>query len=204
LADDGMLAKVLFYDIVHQSRLPVRISAVDADNCYNRIAHPIASLVFQSLGVPKAVVVLLLLTIQDMKFFLRMGFDDSKVYAGSTDGKKTQGLCQGNGAAPAGWTVTSNIMIQAHKRKRHEVHLLCPITKTPLHLVGTLFVYDADLEHFNMSKSETIEEAHEALQDSIRNCGPILIATGGSLKPVKCFYHLISFLLEGRWLLEVQ
>ncbi len=58
-------------------------------------------------------------------------------------------------------------MIQAHKRKGHGVHLLCPITKTPLHLAGALFVDDTDLEHFNMSKSETIEEAHEALQDSI-------------------------------------
>ncbi len=57
------------------------------------IAHPIAPLVFQSLGVPKVAVVLLLSTIQDMKFSPRMGFGDDKVYAGSTDGKKTQGLC---------------------------------------------------------------------------------------------------------------
>jgi hypothetical protein len=35
LADDGTLAKVLFYDIVRQMRLPAEISAVDADNCYN-------------------------------------------------------------------------------------------------------------------------------------------------------------------------
>ncbi len=90
LADDGILAKVLFYDIVCHSHLPVRISAVDANNCYNRVAHPITSLVFQSLGVPKAAVILLLSTIQAMKFFLRTGFGDSKVHAGSTDGKKTQ------------------------------------------------------------------------------------------------------------------
>ncbi len=163
MADDGMLAKVLFYDIVRQSRLLAGISAVDADNCYDRIAHPIASLVFQSLGVPKAVVVSLLSTMQDMKLFLRTGFGDSKVHAGSTEGKKTQGLCQGKGAAPAGWTVTSITMIQAHKRKGHGVHLLCPITKTPLHVVGTLFVDDTDLKHFIMNKSERIDEAHAAL-----------------------------------------
>ncbi len=39
LVDDGTLAKVLFYDIVRQTRLPAGISAVDADNCYDRICH---------------------------------------------------------------------------------------------------------------------------------------------------------------------
>jgi hypothetical protein len=34
LADDGTLVKVLFYDIVRQTRLPAGISAVDADNCW--------------------------------------------------------------------------------------------------------------------------------------------------------------------------
>ncbi len=166
---------------------------MDADDCYDKIAHPIASLVLQSLGVPKAAVILLLSTIQDMKFFFHMGFGDSKVYASSTDGKKTQGLCQGNGAAPTGWTVTSITMIQANKRKGHGVHLLCPITKTPLHLAGTLFIDDTDLEHLNMNKSETIKEVHEALPDSIHNWGWVLIATGNALKATKCFYHLISF-----------
>jgi hypothetical protein len=126
LADDGTLAKVLFFDIVCQTRRSTGISAVNADNCYDCIVHLIASLVFQALGVPQEAVVSLLSTIQDMQFFLRTGFGDSKAYAGSTDGKKTQGLCQGNGAAPAGWTVTSITMIQAQKRKGHGVHLECP------------------------------------------------------------------------------
>ncbi len=90
---------------------------MDADNCYDRIAHPIASMVFQLLGVPKEAAVSMLSTIQDMKIFLQTGFGDSKAYAGSANGKKTQGLCQGNGAAPAGWGVTSITMIRAHKQK---------------------------------------------------------------------------------------
>ena len=201
LADDGTLAKVLFYDIVRQTRLPAAMGAVDADNCYDRIAHPIASMVFQALGVPKEAVTSMLSTIQDMKFFLRTGFGDSTAYAGSSDGKKTQGLCQGNGAASAGWTVTSITMIQAHKRKGHGVHLHCPITGTPLHLVGTLFVDDTDLEHFDMTKQQTVMEVHEDFQGSLLNWGKLLLATGRALKPAKCFYHLISFAwrADGTW-----
>jgi hypothetical protein len=130
LADDGTLVKVLFFDIVRQTRQSAGISSVDADNCYDRSAHPIASMVFQSLGVPQEAATSLLSTIQDMRFFLRTGFGDSKAYVGSTNGKKTQGMCQGNGAAPAGWTVMSIMMIQVHKRKGHGVLLECPITGT--------------------------------------------------------------------------
>ncbi len=50
-ADDGGLAKTLFYDIVQQSQLPVAIALVDASNCSDQIAHAIASLIFQSFGV---------------------------------------------------------------------------------------------------------------------------------------------------------
>jgi hypothetical protein len=137
LADNGTLAKVLFFDIVCQTRQSAGISSVDANNCYDRIAHPIASMVFQLLGVLQEAATSMLSTIQDMRFFLRTGFGDSKAYAGLTNGKKTQGMCQGNRAVPAGWTVTSITMIEAHKRKGHGVHLEGPITATTLHLVGT-------------------------------------------------------------------
>lgn len=44
-ADDGTLSKVLFYDLLRQSRRPAGVSSVDADNCFDRVAHAIASLV---------------------------------------------------------------------------------------------------------------------------------------------------------------
>jgi hypothetical protein len=50
-ADDGGLTKTLFYNIVHQTRSLVAIASVSTSNCYNRIAHAMASLIFQSFGV---------------------------------------------------------------------------------------------------------------------------------------------------------
>ncbi len=82
------------------------LASVDADNCYDRIAHPIASLVFQAFGVLKPAIESMLTTIQDMKFYLQTGYGDSEDYAGGArpgeiDPIKTQGMCQGNGASPA-------------------------------------------------------------------------------------------------------
>jgi hypothetical protein len=41
----------------------------------------------------------------------------------------------------------------------------------------------------------------EKMQDSVSNWGQLLIATGGSYKPPKCFFHLISFKWAngGKW-----
>jgi hypothetical protein len=129
MADDGTLTKVLAYDIIRQTRRPAGIASVDANNCYDRIAHAIASLVYQSSGVPPAAVESMLTTIQEMKFFLHTGFGDSTDYTSSTVGIKTQGLCQGNGVALAGWAVVSICIVKAHKKKGHGAYFLCPITK---------------------------------------------------------------------------
>ncbi len=57
---------VLFYDIARQMRTPAAIASVDASNCYDRIAHAMASLIFQSFGVESTAVSAMLETIQEM------------------------------------------------------------------------------------------------------------------------------------------
>ena len=46
------VSKVLFFDIAWQLRRPAGLALVDANNCYNRIAHPMVSMIFQAFGVP--------------------------------------------------------------------------------------------------------------------------------------------------------
>jgi hypothetical protein len=97
---------------------------VDADNCYDRIAHPMASMIFQAFGVPTMAVEYMLSTIQQMRFYLRTGYGDSEDYAGGdqveeVDPIRTQGMCQGNRASPAAWLATSIPMIRAHHQKGH-------------------------------------------------------------------------------------
>jgi len=169
------------------------VASVDADNCYDRIAHAIASLVFQAFGIPLSALESMLTTIQEMKFFLRTGFGDSKDFASSTLSIKTQGLCQGNGASPAGWAVVSICIISAHKKKGHGALFICPITKLKSHLAGIIYVDDTDLVHFCMDEDQGKEESFYFLQEANTNWGKLLLASGGVLKPIKCFYHLISF-----------
>ena len=54
------------------------ISSVDAANCYDGIAHAITSLVFHDFGVPEKAIETMLTAIEEMKYFLRTAYGDSK------------------------------------------------------------------------------------------------------------------------------
>ena len=90
--EEGSLSKVLVYDVVQQTWSSASISSIDANDCYDRVAHAVALLVFWSFGVPKAAPGAMLRTIQEMKFFLRTAFGDSKKFAGSTGEQDSRSL----------------------------------------------------------------------------------------------------------------
>jgi hypothetical protein len=192
-ANNGTLTKVLFYDIVRQSIRSAGISSVDADNCFDRVAHAVALLIFQAFGVSEVTCGAMLKTIQEMQFFLRTAFGDSKTVAGMQIKIKTQGLCQGNGAAPAGWAVVSIVILHVHSKQGHRATFRCPISGTSSKLAAILYVDDMDVIHLQLDEDKSVEETHKQLQASVLSWGNLLIATGGSLKPEKCFYHIISF-----------
>ncbi len=82
MADDGTLCKTLFYDITRQARVPAAIALVDTSNCYDKIAHAMASLVFQAFGVPITAVESLLVTIENMIFFSGQDLEIQQVLLG--------------------------------------------------------------------------------------------------------------------------
>jgi hypothetical protein len=117
------------------------LALVDANNCYDWIAHPMASMVFQAFGVPTGPIRPMLTMLQEMRFFLWTGYGDSTGFVGGNKGfsitaVKNQGIGQGNSASPAAWTAVSIPMISAHKRKGHGAHLVMPISNQPCHLGG--------------------------------------------------------------------
>lgn len=64
------LNRQLIADISCQHQALMVVASVDAQNCYDRIAHSITSLVAQCLQVNPHAIVAMLFTIQGMQFFL--------------------------------------------------------------------------------------------------------------------------------------
>ncbi len=112
-----------------------------------------------------------------MKFFLHTGFGNSKLFAGGGISIKTQGLTQGNGASPAGWAVISICILGVHGKKGHGAKFYCSITNLQHHLLAILYVDDTNLLHIGLTKDESVDEVHEAIQNSFSGWGNLHIAT---------------------------
>ena len=79
------------------------------------------------------------------------------------------------------------------EKKGHGAKFTCLITQLKHHLSAILYVDDTDLLHIDLSKDETVDKVHRAIQDTVYSWGNLLIATGGVLQPTKCFYSIILF-----------
>ena len=151
------LCKTPFYDITQQANVPVAIASVDAPNCYYRMAHAMALLIFQAFGVPITAFETTLGAIEIMKFFLQTGFGDLKSFAGGGISIITQGQTQGNRASPAGWAIISICILGAHSKKGHGAKFYCLISNLQHHLLGILYVDDTDLLHSNLTKDKSVD-----------------------------------------------
>ena len=116
--EDAILQQVLVYDIARQLRRPLLVASVDTAQCYDRIAHAVASLTLRAYKVRQSSVASMLTPIQSMEYYLRTGFGESTTYSGGKEDPK-QGSCQGNTAAPPTWQQISSLVINGQQHAGH-------------------------------------------------------------------------------------
>ena len=178
----------------HTHTHPMIVTLADAAYCYDRVNHVIVSLVWLVLtngNVPAIVAALICL--QTMKFFQRTGFGESKTFFGGPfHFPYMMGLGQGNRAAPPSWIQLSAVLVNVFKQLNLGAVIQDPITAEIIHSMGALFVDDTDL----YTGRENILDPGELwgqAQLELENWSCLLNATGGALKPEKCFWYLLDY-----------
>ena len=76
-----LLKQVLGYAISWQLRRSLLMASVDAAECYDRIAHAVASLAPHAYKVRQSLVASMLTLIQSMEYYPRTGFVESTTYS---------------------------------------------------------------------------------------------------------------------------
>ncbi len=135
-----------------------------------------------------------------MKFFQRTGLRDSLSFMDRPEVMLLlQGLCQGNGAAPACWIMLSAVLMHCYARCGHGAAFETPISKVKMETFGTIYVDDADLFTYAASL-KTGQEVFEEMQASTYAWCALLNSTGGAAKPEKCAWWLVDYAFEkGEW-----
>ena len=119
-SEDAILHQILIYELARQLRRPLLVASVDASQCYNRITHAMASLTLRAYKVRQSSVLAMLHPIQNMEYYMRTGFGESKTFFGGK-GANVQGSCQGNGGAPPTWQQISSLLINTHRQCSHAI-----------------------------------------------------------------------------------
>ena len=138
----------LLFNASRLRRTPVVIFSLDAAECYDQISHPFLSLVLQAYGSFVLSISTMLLTIQLMYFHLRIAFGDSDFTFDGTQSSRMKGLCQGNGEAPAAWSLISFILLRHHRDRVYGVSLKPAMSATILYIIALMFVDNTDLVAF--------------------------------------------------------
>lgn len=183
--------KVLTTDLWRQSRRSGALCSNDAQSCYDRIIHNVATLAMRRLGLSPETCHVMFGTLEQVRHHVRTAYGDS---AASYRGIEIplQGIGQGNGAGPAIWLVVSIVIIKMLKAEGFGLKMRTPMSHDPFDFVCYTFVDDTDLVH-SPSEHTPWEVILTEMQQVIDHWDGGLHASGGALVPAKSYWYLISF-----------
>jgi hypothetical protein len=187
-------------DLSRRFRQPLVAVSADADKCYNRINHIIMSLLLLAIGGYEGSINAMMTPIQQMCFFQRTRQEDSNTFMGrQLSTNPLQGLCQGNGAAPACWLMLSSLMMNVYRRGDHVSTLVLPISGKTIEFMGEIYVDDTNLLTILLEVFDS-DAILLAAQNNLDKWAELLIATGGVLNPEKCYWYMVSYVCrKGEW-----
>ena len=198
-AEDARMDSRLTFDLSRQLRHPMASTSADAGNCYDRIHHTIMSLLMLAVTGWVGAVVAALYPIQTMKFYQRTAYGDSTTYMGGKRQRPLMGLCQGNGAAPGLWSMLAAVLMHCYYNEGFGARITSPISRHVMETMGTIFVDDTNLDVWLPAYRSTGEIWAE-MQESVDMWGNLLNATGGAVKPEKCYWYAVDYVCEdGLW-----
>jgi hypothetical protein len=196
-ATEGTMMKILHNDIHRTMHIPSAVVSADLRNCYDSVLHSILSIGLQSVGVPLLAIKLVMLTLQTMSFWLLTAFGESKQAFGGTTDNPFFGISQGGGWSPSAFAIDSTLMINAYKRLGHGCNYISAITGTIFFFAAILYVDDTDLLVIARSPTEPLEEFYSRIQSFLWDWAKLVQASGGSLKPPKCYVSINTYKFVG-------
>jgi hypothetical protein len=187
------MTKQLFFDQANILHETCAVSSNDAENCYDAVNHAAGSFALQAMNIPITLIKCYLLCIQTMQFFLKTGFGMAATSYGGSKQNPYMGLVQGSGAAPAAWTAISTVMLAAYKFKGFGAHFMSGWSGVVLSIAALLNVDDTDLLHRYPEFISSENDFFQRVQTGTYYWATLLQATGGNLKPEKCYWCLLSY-----------
>jgi hypothetical protein len=199
-AIEQALKKVLSFDFIRQARMDAAMCSNDANSCYDRIVHSIASILMQHQNVPASALICVFTTLQNLHHTVRTIYGDSKSgYGGTLWAVLYSDVGQGNDAGPSIWAVASTPVLKMTKDEAFGFMYKTIIKGKQLHFAGYSFLYDTDIIQ-SVQPGEPFQVLDTRMQAIMDTWEGGLRATRGALEPEKSFWYLIRLCWKnGQW-----
>jgi hypothetical protein len=110
------LKKVLSFDLIRQAPMDAAMCSNDANSCYDRIVHSIASILMQHQNVPASSCMSFFTMLQNLHHTVRTIYGDSKSGCGGTLWAVSYyGVGQGNRSGPSIWAAVITLVLKMMK-----------------------------------------------------------------------------------------
>jgi hypothetical protein len=189
------LNKRLTMDLLRLRRQAGALCSNDSKSCYDRIVHNIATNAMRRLGAAAHPVKCMFETIQKAAHKVRTAFGDSESTYDTDSTPPLQGIGQGNGCGPAGWTAVSVPIINMMRTARFGINILTSMSICLVSFVCYAFVDDTDVVHAKDTHTSG-QEILQEMQAVVDHWEGGVRATGGALVPAKSWWYLIDFVWE--------
>ena len=200
MAITSVLEKVLVMDIIRMRKLTAVVMSNDAKACYDRIVLWLAAIAICRLGIPAEPMQSMILTLQKARHSIKTAYGLSTRTYSRFGNMPLQGVGQGNGAGPTIWAAISAILITIMHQEDWGFSIISCFTMLSIALIGFAFVDDTDLVHVASHPSVDAQDTLRTSQKMFVTWENLLDATGGALRPEKCFWYLIDFKFsKDRW-----
>ena len=201
---EAAIVKILFFDYLRINKINGVFMAMDLENCFDRMAHPVSSLASQRLGVSSSIAKCMITTLCNMQHYIRTAYGDSDwSYGGKHEKKILQGAVQGNGAASPIFIAISCVIIAFLESKTIGVQIVSAITLTVFTMSAIMYVDDSDILLSAISHDDTAEMLRDRAQSSASAYQQGVQQTGGAIRPDKCRWYSITFKWIGsKWKYE--
>ena len=183
---EAAIVKILYFDYLRTNKINGAFLAMDLENCFDRMAHPVSSLCTQRLGVPSQITQCMIRTLCQMKHFIRTAYGNSKWSYIGTKNKPLQGAVQGNGAASPIFVAISCTILAYLERQVVGINAYSAVTLTLFTLVAILYVDDSDILIAAVEKDETAHSVSRRAQKAATAYQNGVHQTGGAVRPEKC------------------
>mmetsp|Transcript_5909 Transcript_5909/g.9058 ORF Transcript_5909/g.9058 Transcript_5909/m.9058 type:complete len:1660 (+) Transcript_5909:3576-8555(+) len=192
------LNKRLTMDMAMLQRVSTVFCSQDAMSCYDRISHAALALGLRRQNIPDTAIEALITTIQNMVHKVRTTFGESALtYNGDLPLRPNQGIPQGNGMGPPGWSVISSPCLELLRSNGFGARFSTPITKKLVVFVGYCYVDDTDQVEMEKYEGEEVDKILQRMQQAIDVWETSITLTGGAIRPEKCHWYILDFQWKG-------